>query len=83
MSNKDLCAYHNEIEPITDTTYKVCGECLHAWQTVEEFMEDCRKDANFMNASSQKWLNDPFSVKVMTAADCFESGICPLCTHDF
>jgi hypothetical protein len=55
----DYCAYHGEREPITPDTYKVCGECLHAWQTEDEFVKDCRRCAEAMDEGVLKgWGTD-------------------------
>lgn len=83
VSNKDLCAYHNAIEPITDDTYLVCNECLHAWQTEADFLADCGKEAKVINNGNEKWLKDPFNATVHTADSVADSNVCPLCTHDF
>lgn len=87
MSNKDLCAFHNTNEPITDETFKVCGECLHAWQTEVDFLDDCNAAASLMNEGDRQWgklwLNDPFRQFIHSEQTVAESGICPLCTHNF
>ena len=65
----DWCAFHHRCEPISDATYRVCGECWHAFQTREELINEANFIAFMFGASLYDSRGD-----VQT---------CPLCTHDF
>jgi len=63
----DWCEYHRRVEPITDDTYKICGECWHAF-TKDELLTESRKHGNFRDINFRD-INKIYS--------------CPLCAHDF
>ncbi len=35
-SPKDHCYFHNEDEPVTEDSFKVCYNCFHVYQTIDE-----------------------------------------------
>lgn len=64
--DSDHCFWHG-VEPVPPNAFRVCGECWHAWPTVEAFEADCAQLARDMG-----WpIVDP------------DPPFCPLCSHDW
>ena len=63
------CFFHpGEDETITPTTFRVCGECGHAWQTEQEWKDDVRGMCEQMGWTVPADVDLPF---------------CTFCAHDF
>lgn len=63
----DECWFHGT-EPITERTYRVCGECFHAWER-----DELLKAHNVQGMA--------FDTPTTTDPETILS--CPLCVHDF
>jgi hypothetical protein len=67
-ANNDLCVEHYRHEPADEKTYRVCGECWHAFQTEEELIDEFNKvlpsEVRSVNSGTQVFA-------------------CPHCAHDF
>lgn len=68
----DTCAFHLRDEPITEDTFKVCGECWHAFQTEDEFR----------NAVADAMFECGLGLYAATMLE-ENSTCCPFCSHDF
>ena len=77
-SPKDHCLSHDEDEKVTFTTFKVCFECFHVFQTLKELVdaEEIARD-NWNQAPRNAW---PVGVSVFATA---EIKACPYCNHDW
>lgn len=64
---KDHCYFHNEDELVTATSYKVCYNCFHVFQTMEELIDLADQ-------------NDPPEDTVFRTANISD---CPLCRMPF
>lgn len=65
------CAIHNVQEPATDSTYRVCFECGHVYETKQDLI-----DIEYETAQS---YGDHIFPKTNAASILF----CPLCLHDW
>lgn len=63
------CWTHHVDEPTTDSTYRVCGECLHVFETAQDLVD---ADALVWLEMGEPRRNKP--------EDIF---CCPYCVHDF
>lgn len=61
------CSWHNKDEP--GKAYKVCFECKHAYQTIEELQET--------------WMKESFITVTSPPENLSQIDFCPLCLHDF
>lgn len=69
------CAFHDVDEPITPTTFRVCLECGHAFETDVRLIVETNKT----NAAMERATGVEMSRHV-TADDI---TCCPFCYHDF
>jgi hypothetical protein len=65
------CIIHGEDEPDRPDDYRVCGECLHVFRTVEELVEV--EITNF----------GPHSRIIVGGRERPKMYSCPYCTHDW
>lgn len=84
QSHPDYCWYHHALEPMTATTYRVCGECFHVFETAQELVdahnvvidqinnEPRERGYKSMNLAARKTVE---TVHLIYA--------CPFCVHDF
>jgi hypothetical protein len=82
-SPKDHCFFHNEDEPITETSYKVCGECFHVFQKAEELIKEYERVESEINKPGLKiieFLDPPAKDSVFKTLSIHS---CPFCSHDF
>ena len=66
----DFCMSHYRCEPMTESTYTVCGECGHAFDTADDLLRD--HNAVLVELGIDRIDTDPEKV-----------WVCPHCTHDF
>lgn len=70
----DWCWSHNRSEPTTETTYRVCGECSHVFETEGNLIRDHTAVLlRFHELGEGLALTD-------SGSDIY---ICPHCAHDF
>ena len=69
--NANHCWIHHVDEPITEETYRVCGECFHVW-TADELVS--------VDLALRQALGDSEPVLPATPEDIW---CCPECIHDF
>jgi len=72
---EDWCYIHNKSEPATDTTYRVCGECNHVFETPAD-LESADYD---LRMHWHREYNDVVPHRM--PADHIYA--CPECSHDF
>ena len=65
----DWCFTHQRREPTTPTTYRVCGECWHVFETEQELVD-----------AANRWDLPP-GEQPFTAGEIIFA--CPECGHDF
>jgi hypothetical protein len=70
------CTFHDVDEPITEDTYRVCGECGHAFETDVRLIVETNKT----NAAMEKAVPGAELPRHVTADDI---NHCPFCYHDF
>lgn len=68
----DHCAYHNDDEPATKETYRICAECFHAFQTAEDLQNAYVDQMVAIDPAVSRALPHPNRIL-----------FCPLCTHDW
>lgn len=66
------CWIHNASEVQTESSYKVCGECWHVWQTEADFRVDV-----------EQLYHDVFGVTPQSVPPLEKIYSCPHCAHDF
>lgn len=64
------CYFHGP-EPLDETTYRICGECGHAW-TVDDLAAEHNKILDHLGAGPHVKAHHADTIT-----------ICPHCTHDF
>ena len=40
----ETCFFHDRVEDVTDSTYRVCGECHHVFPTRKDFVNAFRSE---------------------------------------
>lgn len=64
------CYWHNRVEPVTPSTYRVCGECFHVYETPDDLLyEECQVRASYDEPIAGLTVDTIYS--------------CPLCVHDW
>jgi hypothetical protein len=71
LQNQTYCWSHNRYEDLNENTHTVCGECFHAFPTVEELVADFNRK---VTADDQPDL---------TVDEVDSIFFCPHCIHDF
>lgn len=70
------CKFHDVDEPITPDTYRVCGECGHAFETDVRLIVETNKT----NAALERACPGAELPRHVTPD---EIDSCPFCNHDF
>lgn len=45
----EMCFFHDRVEPVTSTTYRVCFECHHVFPTQQDFEDSYREEFPLQN----------------------------------
>lgn len=75
----DWCWSHGRSEPVDDDTYRVCGECFHAFQTEADLI----REHNAELAEMRKRHSGEANAEISDATSGAEIWTCPHCIHDF
>lgn len=82
------CTIHDTLEPATLDTYRVCGECGHAYATAQDLLDAERAMLTEMRQhADHRALGYPTRDAMLAAmqpvVDPEKIYACPHCTHDF